>query len=137
MLLVNSLDSLSKDVFETFKNAFEELGYKVTLLKDAEKLVSMKKEWSGHRWCFSGKIGGNATVASSCFQRDDLLLLRENQRVSCCILCTHKASDCRISSIDSRPSVGPHFNQVMPDMSTVIWLSRHVHQLWLPLDHVR
>ena len=93
MLIVNSLDSLSKDVLETFKNAFEELGYKVTLLKDAEKSVSMKKEWSGHRWCFSRKIGGNATAASSCFQRDDLLLLQENQRVRSCISCVRKASD--------------------------------------------
>lgn len=94
MLLVNSVDSLRKDVLETFKNTFKVLGYRVTLLKDTEKSISMKKEWSGHRWCFRGKMRGNATAASTCFQRDDLLLLQENQRVSYCIgSCVLKASD--------------------------------------------
>ena len=81
MLLVNSLDYLREDVLETFKNTFTVLGYKVT----TEKSISIKKEWSGHRWCFSGKMRGNVTAASTCFQRDDLLLLPKNQRVSCFI----------------------------------------------------
>ena len=84
MLLVNSLDYLREDVLESLKNTFKVLGYKVTLLKDTEKSISLKKEWSGHRWCFSGKMGGNATATSTCFQRDDLLLPK-NQRVSCFI----------------------------------------------------
>ena len=82
VFLVNSLDSLSEDVLETFKNTFKGLGYKVTLLKDAEKAIWIKKEWSGHWWCFSGKMEGNATAASTCFQRDDLLILQKNQKVS-------------------------------------------------------
>ena len=81
MLLVNSLDYLREDVLQTFKNTFTVLGYKVT----TEKSISIKKEWSGHRWCFSGKMGRNSTAASTCFQRDDLLLLPNNQRVSCVI----------------------------------------------------
>ena len=86
MLLVNSLDFLRKDALETFQNAFKVLGYKVILLKETEEPISKKKEWQGlHRWCFSGKMGGNATVESACFPRDDLLLLQGNQRVSCCI----------------------------------------------------
>ena len=93
MLLVNSLDILRTDILETFKKAFKDLGYKVTLSKETEKSISMKKEWSGHRWCFSGKMERNATVASTCFQRDDLLLLQENQRVSCIMSCVLKASD--------------------------------------------
>lgn len=85
MFLVNFLDYLREDVVETFKNTFKLLGYKVTLLKDTEKSILVKKEWSGDRWCFSGKMGGNVTSASTCFRRDDLLLLQENQRVSCFI----------------------------------------------------
>ena len=84
MFLVNSLDSLTKDVLETFQNTFKGLGYKVTWLSEAERSILKKKEWQGHRWCFSGsKMGVNSTVESACFQRDDLLLLQENQRVSC------------------------------------------------------
>lgn len=83
MFLVNFLDSLTNDVLETFQNTFKGLGYKVTWLREAEKSNLKKKEWQGHRWCFSGKMRGNSTVESACFQRDDLLLLKETQRVSC------------------------------------------------------
>lgn len=85
MLLINSLDSRRKDVLETFKHMFEVLGYKVILLKATEISISIKKEWQGHRWCLNGRMEGNATVESPCFQRNDLFLLQENQRVSCCI----------------------------------------------------
>ena len=85
VLLINSLDSRRKDVLETFKHMFEVLGYKVILLKATEISISIKKEWQGHRWCLNGRMEGNATVESPCFQRNDLFLLQENQRVSCCI----------------------------------------------------
>lgn len=82
VFLVYSLDSLRKDFLETFKHTFEALGYKAILLKHMEISISIRKEWQGHRWCFDGGMEGNATVELPCFQRNDLFLLQENQRVS-------------------------------------------------------
>lgn len=67
MFFVNFLDYLREDVVETFKNIFKFFGYKVILLKDIEKLILVKKEWFGDRWCFSGKMGGNVILVFICF----------------------------------------------------------------------
>ena len=81
VLLVNFLDSQTKDFLVNFKHTFEALGYKVILLKGA-KMSSIKREWQGHSWCFNaGMQKGNDTVESPCFQRNDLFLLQENKRV--------------------------------------------------------